>query len=99
MSIRMRLLLPVVAAAGLVLAAGPALAARVQSVVVTGHVTAVSGADSVTIDGRTYQIAAGSPAVSTVAQVQPGELVDATLDGPAASASSQVVAIVPHQGN
>jgi len=95
----MRLLLPAVAAAGLMLAAGPALAARVQSVMVTGHVTAVSGADSVTIDGRTYQIAPGSPAVSTVAQVQPGELVDATLDGPAASASSQVVTIAPHQGN
>ena len=99
MSIRMRLLLPAVAVAGLVLAAGPALAARVINVTVTGHVTAVSGANSVTIDGRTYPIAPGSPAVSTIAQVQPGELVDATLDGPPTSGGSQVVTIAPHQGN
>jgi ABC-type phosphate transport system substrate-binding protein len=99
MTKRIRFLLPAAAAASLLLAAGPALAARVTTVMVTGHVTAVSGADSVTIDGRTYPIAQGSAAASAVAQVQPGELVDVTLNGSAASAASQVVAIAPHQGN
>ena len=98
MSMRLRYLVPA-AAACLLLAAGPALAARVISIMVTGQVTAVSGGNSVTIDGRTYQVAAGSPAASAISQVQPGEQVDVTLDGPPTAAGSQVIGIAPHQGN
>ena len=99
MSMRLRYLVPAAAAGLLLAAAGPALAARVISTTVTGQVTAVSGGDSVTIDGRTYQVAAGSPAASAISQVQPGEQVDVTLDGPPTAAGSHVIGIAPHQGN
>lgn len=97
MSMRLGYLVPA-AAACVLLAAGPALAARVISIMVSGQVTAVSGGNSVTIDGRTYQVAPDSPAASAIYQVQPGEQVDVTLDGPPTAAGSHVIGIAPHQG-
>lgn len=98
MSLRTRLLVPALATAGLLLAGGPALAARVVATMMTGQVTTVSGSQSVTINGQTYQIAPGSTAASTIAQVQPGQRVDVTLDGAAAAPGTHVIAISPHTG-
>lgn len=95
MNIRIRFFVPAIAS--LLVVAGPALAARVSGTTLTGQVTAVAGGQSVTINGRTYQIAPGSPAAS--AQVQPGENVDVKLDGPASSPDSHIVTISPHQGS
>ena len=99
MTMRMRFLIPAAAAAGLLLAGGPALAARVVSIMITGQVTAVSGSDSVTINGQTFQVAPGSPASTAMSQVTPGENVDVTLDGPATASGTHVIAIAPHQGS
>lgn len=62
----------------------------------TGTVTAVSGADAVTIDGHQYFIKPGSPAAAALGTITQGQLVDVYLDGPAASSASQIVSITPH---
>lgn len=98
MNLRTRLLVPVVATTGFLLAGGSALAALVVSTTLTGQVTTVSGSQSVTINGQTYQIAPGSPAASTITQVQPGQRVDVKLDGAAGAPGTHVIAISPHTG-
>ena len=98
MSMRMRLLVPAAVTAGLLLASGPVLAARLISTTLTGQVTAVSGG-YVTIDGKSYQIAPGSAAASAISTVTVGENVDVTFDGPVTSSDSHIVTISPHSGS
>ncbi len=62
---------------------------------VTGQVTSVSS-DAVTIGGHLYYVQQGSQAAAALQSLSPGQLVDVYLDGPAASAASHAVTILPH---
>jgi hypothetical protein len=66
--------------------------------VITGPVTSVSGVQSLSIQGHTYPIKAGSPAVGAAARLAPGQFVEVQLDGPASSPSSHVINLVTHTG-
>ena len=85
------------ACAGLAFSGGIAVASTVLGEVVTGTVTAING-NVVTIQGKTYPIAANSAAYAVVANFKPGQLVDVQLNGPAKSSTSQAINIVLHQG-
>ena len=93
-----RTFLALVASLGVLLGAPGARANTIPGDLVSGPVTAVSGIQSVSIKGRTYRIKAGSPATGAAGKLQPGQMVDAQLNGPADSASSQVINIVPRAG-
>jgi len=98
MSTRSRFLVSAVVSASLLLGAASASAARVTNTTLTGQVTAVSG-QSITINGRTYQVAPGSQAASAMQQVQPGENVDVRFDGPVNSPGTHIVTVSPRQGS
>ena len=92
------LLLALLAAAGTVLSAGSLEANTVSGDIITGSLTAVNGIRSLTIEGRTYRVKDGSPAVAAAAHLAPGQSVTVQLDGPASSPSSLVINVVPHTG-
>ena len=72
---------------------GSAGAARLSpSQTVTGQLSSVS-AQSVTINGQSYAIRPGSYAAQVAGQLQAGQQVEATLDGPSSSPDSQVVVV------
>jgi hypothetical protein len=79
------------------LAPGTALANKVIYNV-SGEVTTVPIGHSITVNGRTYRIAAGSPAERQVNGVIRGERVQVILDGPVASRSTKAVAIHAARG-
>ena len=85
------------ACASVAISGGIAVASTLPGEVVTGMVTAING-NVVTIQGKTYPIAANSAAYAVVANFKPGQLVDVQLNGPAKSSSSQAINIVLHQG-
>ena len=91
-------LLALVAAVGMALGASSLEANMVAGDIITGSVTAVNGAQSLNIEGRTYRLKDGSPAVSAAAHLTPGQSVTVQLDGPASSPSSRVINVVPHTG-
>jgi hypothetical protein len=66
--------------------------------VITGSVTAVNGRQSITIQGQTYQLKDGSPALAAAAHLNAGQSVTVQLNGPATSSSSQVINIVIRSG-
>jgi hypothetical protein len=65
---------------------------------ITGSLTAVNGSQSLNIEGRTYRLKDGSPAVAAAAHLTPGQSVTVQLDGPASSPSSRVINVVTHAG-
>ncbi len=65
---------------------------------VTGSVTAVNGRQSLSIQGHTYRLKEGSPAVAAAGRLTPGQSVTVQLDGPANSPSSQVINVVTRSG-
>ena len=69
---------------------------QVPGALITGHLTSVSGAEWINIDGHSYHIASGSPAANAVAKLTPGQVVDVQLSGPANSSGSEVVNVVSH---
>jgi hypothetical protein len=91
-------LLAMLATAGTVLGSGSIAANTVPGDVITGNLTAVSGTRSLNIDGRTYLVKDGSPALSAAAHLTPGQSVTVQLDGPASSPSSRVISVVTHAG-
>jgi len=91
-------LLALLAAAGTALGVGSLEANTVPGDVITGSLTAVNGRQSLNIEGRTYRLKDGSPAVTAAAHLSPGQSVTVQLDGPASSPSSRVINIVPHTG-
>ncbi len=99
----MKTLKSYVAAAAAIIALGLGSAATLASILVapslTGHVTSISGVSSVTIDGRLFIIRTGSAAMTQVAQLQVGQVVDVYLDGPATTSASEVVGINLHSGS
>ena len=92
------LLLALLAAAGTVLSAGSLEANTVSGDIITGSLTAVNGRQSLNIEGRTYRLKDGSPAVAAAAHLAPGQSDTVQLDGPASSPSSVVINVVPHTG-
>jgi hypothetical protein len=74
------------------LACGTAFASKVFGVPITGHVTAVSGVEAVTIDGTQYLVRSDSQAAQALPGLKPGELVTIVLDGPPSSAA-HVIAV------
>jgi hypothetical protein len=91
-------ILALLAAAGVALSAGSLEANTVSGDIITGSLTAVNGRQSLNIEGRTYRLKDGSPAVAAAAHLAPGQSVTVQLDGPASSPSSQVINVVTHTG-
>ena len=91
-------LLALLAVAGIALCAGRLEANSVAGDIITGSLTAVNGAQSLNIEGRTYRLKDGSPAVAAAAHLTPGQSVTVQLDGPASSPSSRVINVVTHAG-
>ena len=91
-------LLALLALAGTTLSASSLEANTVPGDMITGSLTAVNGRQSLNIEGHTYRLKDGSPAVAAAAHLSPGQSVTVQLDGPASSPSSQVINIVPHAG-
>ena len=89
-----------VLAAALVFAVGaPAtLAMKHAGNVVTGTLTASSNGDTLSLDGRTYRIKAGSPVAQMIRKVQKGTVLDVFLNGPPNTAASEVIGVVQHSG-
>ena len=92
------LLLALLTAAGTVLSAGSLEASTVSGDIITGSLTALNGRQSLNIEGRTYRLKDGSPAVAAAAHLTPGQSVTVQLDGPASSPASLVINVVPHTG-
>jgi hypothetical protein len=91
-------LLALVAAVGMALGGSSLEANTVAGDIITGSVTAVKSGQSLNIEGRTYRLKDGSPAVAAAAHLTPGQLVTVQLDGPASSPSSRVINVVPRTG-
>ena len=89
-------LLALLAAAGTVLTTNALEANTVPGDVITGSLTAVSGRQALSVDGHTYRLKDGSPAVGAAAHLTPGQSVTVQLDGPASSPSSQVINVATH---
>lgn len=60
---------------------------------VQGQVTAVYGIEAITVNGTQYNVKAGSQAAQALSSLAPGQQVTITLDGPASSATTHVVAV------
>ena len=97
MKVRHRVL-ALLAAAGMALAASSLAANTVPGAIITGSLTAVNGNQSLNIEGHTYRLKDGSPAVAAAAHLTPGQSVTVQLDGPASSPSSRVINVVPRTG-
>jgi hypothetical protein len=83
-------------ALALVLGAAAASGNQIAGFVLTGHMTAISGGDALSINGHVYVIKAGSPAAAAVQKLPNGAFVDVVLSGPPGTAASQVINIVSH---
>lgn len=77
----------------LALLPGLALAGMPLQAQVTGQVSSVEGTTAVRIDGTTYLIAPNSPAAQDIRTVSAGDTIGLVLNGPAGSATSEVVYI------
>ena len=83
-------------AVALVLGAAAAPGNQIAGFILTGHVTAISGGDALSLDGHIYVIKAGSPAAAAAQKLSNGAFVDVVLSGPPGTAASQVINIVSH---
>jgi hypothetical protein len=83
-------------AVAFVLGAAAAPGNQIAGFVLTGHMTAISGGDTLSINGHVYVIKAGSPAAAAVQKLSNGAFVDVVLSGPPGTAASQVINIVSH---
>jgi hypothetical protein len=92
---RHRCLAAVAIAACALTIAAPVLASRIVQAQVTGHVTAILGDASISVDGKEYLIAAGSAAFHSIQSVHVGDQVSLIMDGPPTSSSSHVTVILP----
>jgi hypothetical protein len=86
------------AMAGTALGTSSLEANTVPGDVITGSLTALNGRQSLSIEGHTYRLKDGSPAVAAAAHLSPGQPVTVQLDGPASSPSSLVINVVPYTG-
>lgn len=89
-----RVLMAAVAAAALAFGLEPGTALANRPVYnITGQITTPPVNETITVNGQTYQIAAGSQADTQQNQVVQGETVQLILDGPPDSSTTHVVAI------
>jgi hypothetical protein len=91
-------LLALLAATGTALGTSSLEASTVPGDIITGSLTSVNGRQSLNIEGHTYRLKDGSPAVAAAAHLTPGQSVTVQFDGPASSPSSQVINVVTHTG-
>ena len=91
-------LVALLALAATALGASSLEANTVPGDMITGSLTAVNGRQSLNIEGHTYRLKDGSPAVAAAAHLTPGQSVTVQLDGPASSPSSRVINVVTHAG-
>ncbi len=89
------LALAVVVAATL---AGSAAASTIRQAQVSGHVTAIGGTSSISIDGHTYLIGAGTLAYQSIGSIRVGDIVSLVLDGAPNSSAAHVILIQPLPG-
>lgn len=87
-----------VLAVALLLGAAAAPGNQIPGFVLTGHITAISTGDALSVDGHVYTIKAGSPAVAAAQKLSNGAFVDVVFSGPPGTAASQIINIVPHPG-
>lgn len=92
MSTRVLIAAAAVATVAFGLRPGTALANK-PVYMLSGTVTTVPIGSTITVNGHTYRIARGSPAVTQVQDIIRGETVKVTLSGPAGATSTKVVAI------
>jgi hypothetical protein len=85
-------------AAAMLIGGGSTGANTVLGDIIAGNLTALNGRQSLDIEGHTYRLKDGSPAVTAAAHLSPGQPVTVQLDGPASSPSSQVINVVPRAG-
>jgi hypothetical protein len=80
---------------------GPSAAwcTRAYGDLISGEVTAAPLSGEIEIAHHVYHIKAKSAADKALSSIYAGEMVDAVLDGPAASSASQVISITPHAGS
>jgi hypothetical protein len=71
----------------------PVLAARVVDFVSKGRVTAVSGNDHVTVDGKSYAVEQGTQAAAVLQGLRVGQVIEARFSGPPDSSLSKVIMI------
>jgi hypothetical protein len=72
---------------------------RAYGDLVSGEVTAAPSSGEVEIAHHLYHVKAKSAADKALSSIYAGELVDAVLDGPAGSSSSQIISITQHAGS
>jgi hypothetical protein len=85
-------------AAAMLMGGGSPGANTVPGDIIAGNLTALNGRQSLNIEGHTYRLKDGSPAVTAAARLSAGQPVTVQLDGPASSPSSQVINVVPRAG-
>jgi hypothetical protein len=73
--------------------AAPADANRVVGATISGRLSAVTGGDTLVVDGHNYRVKPGSPAASALRTLEPGTRISLVLDGPAESPASRVVVV------
>ena len=93
-----RTFLALLAMAGTALGGSSLEANTIPGDIITGSLIAVNGIQSLNIDGHTYRLRDGSPAVAAAPHLTLGQSVTVQLDGPASSPSSLVINVVPHTG-
>jgi hypothetical protein len=86
------------AAMAAVLGAGSAQANQIPGVLISGHITSITGSEWIKIDGKNYRIKSGSPAAAAVGKLTPGQMVDIQLNGPANTSMSEVINVLTHSG-
>lgn len=95
-----RVLMAALATATLALGLQPGIAlANRPAYTVSGEVSSPPVNNQITVNGQTYNIAAGSPAVDQADQVVQGENVQIVLNGPPTSSTTEVVAIYETPSN
>jgi hypothetical protein len=72
---------------------------RAYGATITGEVTAAPLNGEIEIAHHLYHVKANSAADKALSSFYAGQTVDAVLDGPAGSSSSQVISITTHAGS
>ena len=72
---------------------------RAYGAMISGQVTAAPLSTEIEIAHHLYHIKANSAAAKAVHTIYAGQTVDAMLDGPASSTTSEVISITPHSAS
>jgi len=72
---------------------------RAYGPLITGQVTAAPQSGTIEIDHHLYHVKANSAAAKALSSFNAGQNVDAVLDGPASSATTEIISLTPHAGS